>query len=258
MVCGEGGNLFSACDGCEWSGKRGKELDYVWNVMAHVQKPDLVFRRNGRAHLNRQGASVQSTTGSRGVRISGSNAGYTMFRSSVKGTGYPTPFASFPFTSSPVRHRVPSHFNWTLPPRMKLCWKWYLLWWIYVKSGISYGENTRKVVSPMVKIRESGISYGENTWKVVSPVVKIRESGISYGENTWKVVSRMVKIVKSGISYGENTWKVVSPMVKIRESGISYGENTWKWYFLWWKYVKSAASYNETTLKLEPTLAKLR
>jgi len=32
------------------------------------------------------GPSVQSTTGSRGVRISGSNAGYTMFRGSVKGT----------------------------------------------------------------------------------------------------------------------------------------------------------------------------
>ena len=35
------------------------------------------------------GASVQSTTGSRGVRISGSNAGYTMFRGSAKSTGYP-------------------------------------------------------------------------------------------------------------------------------------------------------------------------
>ena len=35
------------------------------------------------------GASVQSTTGSRGVCISGSNAGYTMFRGRVKGTGYP-------------------------------------------------------------------------------------------------------------------------------------------------------------------------
>jgi hypothetical protein len=35
------------------------------------------------------GASVQSTTDSRGVRISGSNAGYTMFRGSEKGTGYP-------------------------------------------------------------------------------------------------------------------------------------------------------------------------
>ena len=35
------------------------------------------------------GASVQSTSGSRGVRISSSNAGYTMFRGSVKSTGYP-------------------------------------------------------------------------------------------------------------------------------------------------------------------------
>ena len=37
----------------------------------------------------RGGASVQSTTGSQGVHISGSNAGYAMFRGSVKGTGYP-------------------------------------------------------------------------------------------------------------------------------------------------------------------------
>ena len=35
------------------------------------------------------GASVQLTTGSRGVCISGSNAGYTIFQGSVKSTGYP-------------------------------------------------------------------------------------------------------------------------------------------------------------------------
>jgi len=64
-------------------------VEASWNVMAHVQKPDFVFRRNGRVHLNRWGASVQSTTVSRGVHISGSNTGYTMFRGSVKGTGYP-------------------------------------------------------------------------------------------------------------------------------------------------------------------------
>ena len=33
--------------------------------------------------------SVQSTSGSRVVRISGNNAGYTMFWGSVKGSGYP-------------------------------------------------------------------------------------------------------------------------------------------------------------------------
>jgi hypothetical protein len=35
------------------------------------------------------GLSVRSTTGSRGVRVSASNAGYTMFRGSVKSIGYP-------------------------------------------------------------------------------------------------------------------------------------------------------------------------
>jgi hypothetical protein len=34
--------------------------------------------------FNSAGAPVQSTIGSRGVRISGSNAGYTMFRGSMK------------------------------------------------------------------------------------------------------------------------------------------------------------------------------
>ena len=57
------------------------------------------------------GASVESTTGSRGVRISGSNAGYTMFRGSVKGTGNPL---HSPVSPSLPPHRVPSHFNWTL------------------------------------------------------------------------------------------------------------------------------------------------
>jgi len=57
------------------------------------------------------GALVQSTTGSRGVRMSGSNVGYTMFRGSVKSTGYPLQSPVSPFTCPPVRHRVPSHFK---------------------------------------------------------------------------------------------------------------------------------------------------
>ena len=32
-----------------------REVGCVWNVMAHAQKPDFVFRRNGRVHLNRRG-----------------------------------------------------------------------------------------------------------------------------------------------------------------------------------------------------------
>ena len=83
--------------------------DYVWNAMAHAQKPDFVFRRNGPSPFKSAGVSVQSTTGSRGVRISGSNAGYTMFRGSVKGTGYPlhSPVSSsLPLPCVTVWHHV--------------------------------------------------------------------------------------------------------------------------------------------------------
>ena len=60
-------------------------VDCVWNVTAHAQKPTA--KRT--SPFKSAGASVQSTAGSRGVRISGSNAGYTVFRGSVKSTGYP-------------------------------------------------------------------------------------------------------------------------------------------------------------------------
>jgi len=59
------------------------------------------------------GASVQLTAGSRGVRLSGSNAGYTTFRGSVKSTGYPlhSPVSTFtsPSRASPCVIRFQSH-----------------------------------------------------------------------------------------------------------------------------------------------------
>jgi hypothetical protein len=57
------------------------------------------------------GASVQSTTSSRVVRISSSNAGCTMFRGCVKGTGYPlhSPVSpSFPLPCLTVCHHFSS------------------------------------------------------------------------------------------------------------------------------------------------------
>jgi len=65
------------------------QVGCVLIVMAHAQKPDFVFWRNGRVHLNRRGRQFSQILANRGVRISGSNAGYTMFRGSVKNTGYP-------------------------------------------------------------------------------------------------------------------------------------------------------------------------
>ena len=96
----------------------------TWSVVRLLLKRDdtraeIRFRLSTKrtSPFKSAGGSVQSTTGSRGVRISGSNAGYTMFRGSVKVTGYPlhSPVSlSLPPPPLPVRHRVPSHFSWTL------------------------------------------------------------------------------------------------------------------------------------------------
>jgi len=83
------------------------------------------------------GTSVQSTTGSRGVRSSGSNAGCTMFRGSVKSTGYPLHSPVSPLTSHPVRHRVPSHFNWTL-------FSWHITYLIVPFMSLAMCMWTRK------------------------------------------------------------------------------------------------------------------
>ena len=82
--------------------------------MAHAQKPDFVFRRNGRVHLNRRGCQF-----SRLLAAEVCASAVVMLvspRSEVVWEYWlPTPFASFPFTSPPVHHRVPSRFKRTLP-----------------------------------------------------------------------------------------------------------------------------------------------
>ena len=94
-------------------------INEVYNIMVNSEKvmgrlrlkcddtrTDTRFRLSAKrtSPFKSEGVSVQSTTGSRGVRISGSNAGYTMFRGSVKGTGYPLHSSVFPSLPPPVRH----------------------------------------------------------------------------------------------------------------------------------------------------------
>jgi len=80
--------------------------------MAHAQKPDFVFRRNGRVRLNRRGRQFSRLLAAEvyaSAFIIGSNAGYTMFRGSVKGTGYPlySPVSpSLPLPCVTVYHQI--------------------------------------------------------------------------------------------------------------------------------------------------------
>jgi hypothetical protein len=91
--------------------------DFVWtsysvelvrNLMAHTQKPHFVFRLNGWVHLNWRGIQF-----SRLVAAEMSASALVMLDTPCCEVVYwlPTPFASFPFTSSPVRHHVPSHYE---------------------------------------------------------------------------------------------------------------------------------------------------
>ena len=77
--------------------------------MAHAQKTRFRLSAKRTSPFKSAGALVQSTAGSRGARISGSNAGYTMFRGSVKVTGYQvhSPVSpSLPFQCVTVCHHV--------------------------------------------------------------------------------------------------------------------------------------------------------
>jgi len=51
--------------------------------MAHAQKPDIVFRRDGRVHLNRRGRQFSRLLAAEVCASAGGNAGYTMFRGSL-------------------------------------------------------------------------------------------------------------------------------------------------------------------------------
>ena len=72
------------------------------------------------------GTSVQSNAGSRVVRFSGSNAGYTMFRGSVKSTGYPLHSPVSPSLPLPCvtmcHHLSPGlHTNFCVAKRRLVC-----------------------------------------------------------------------------------------------------------------------------------------
>jgi hypothetical protein len=122
--------------------------------MAHAQKPDFVFRRNGRVHLNRWGrhfirllaaevyasavAMLATPCSEVAWRVLATHS-IRQFPLKFPTGGHPVPsrfnwtlmldtpcsevvwrimatqsIRQFPFTSPPARHHVPSRFNWTL------------------------------------------------------------------------------------------------------------------------------------------------
>jgi len=84
--------------------------------MAHAQKPDFFFRRNGRVRLNRRGRQFSRLLAAE-VCASAVVILDTPCSEVVRSVLATHLIRSFPFTSPPVRHHVPIHFNWTLLQR---------------------------------------------------------------------------------------------------------------------------------------------
>ena len=126
-------------------------VDCVRNVMAHAQKPDFVIRRNGLVHLNRRGASVLSVTGSRAVRISGSNAGYTMFRGSVRVLATHS-IRQFPlrFPCVTVRHHISTGLNTHGSTCIGICEGTPLISYNYLRHG---QKHSLLAPDPVLKIQ---------------------------------------------------------------------------------------------------------
>jgi len=83
-------------------------VDCVRNVMAHAQKPDFFFRRNGRVHLNQQGSQFNRLLA---AEVCASAVAMLDAPSSevVTGTGYPlhSPVSpSLPLTCVTACHHV--------------------------------------------------------------------------------------------------------------------------------------------------------
>jgi hypothetical protein len=89
-------------------------VELVRNLMAHAQKPDFVFRRNGRVHLNRREIQFSRLLAAE-VCASALIMPDTPRSEVVWGYWLPTPFASFPFSSPTVRYHVPPHSERSIP-----------------------------------------------------------------------------------------------------------------------------------------------
>jgi len=101
--------IFNLCEGCIHFAGSGVHIVYgTGQLKCDGTRKETRFRLSAKrtSPFKSAGASDQSTACSRGVRISGSNAGYTMFRGRVKSAGYPL--------HSPVSPSLP-------PPRAFPC-----------------------------------------------------------------------------------------------------------------------------------------
>ena len=98
-------------------------LGCVWNVMAHAQKPDLVFWRNGRVHLNQRGSQFSRLLAAE-VCASAVVMLDTPCSEVVWEYWLPTAFSSFPYHASSCAITFQLDCTWTVEPSRDILVSW--------------------------------------------------------------------------------------------------------------------------------------
>ena len=123
-----GGGVSSVEYWLYWSAGRGRTIvvELVRNVMAHGQKPDLVFQRNGRVHLNRRGCQFSrllaikecGSADSNCIDRAPSSSSRLLATHSIR--IFPL---HFPSRASPcaIRFRTSYNIGWTVPSQNEAC-----------------------------------------------------------------------------------------------------------------------------------------
>jgi len=88
-------------------------VEIIWNVMAHAQKPDFIFRRNGRVHLNLWGRQFSWLLAAE-VCAPAVVMLDTPCSGLVRRVLATHSIRQFPLLFPSLCHRVPSHLHWSL------------------------------------------------------------------------------------------------------------------------------------------------
>jgi len=128
--------------------------------MAHAQKPDFVFQRKGRVYLNRQGPLFSRLLAAV-VCVSAVVMPDTSCSEEVWRVLATHSIRQFPIHFPPMPHRVPSHFNLTVPKSVPVSRP--------VRSTPQFLSSPLHTVPPLYAIHVSNPSYLTH-WRRVTQI----------------------------------------------------------------------------------------
>ena len=132
----------SLCDGHRRDD--GMRFEASWNVMAHAQKPDFVFRRKWRVHLNRWGRQFSRLLAAEvcasAVVMLDTPCSVVVWRVLVTHSIRQFPLHSSPTRGGTVCHHISTGVYLQLGTQRRAT-KFYMVWWCLLFVGPQYGTS---------------------------------------------------------------------------------------------------------------------